>query len=258
LSALDAARAVKESDQSGCLTMANAARRMLARGEAIAGDPTAVTGLEEWEYEPLYESTWRAEELVDQTAYNKSGEEVGEVHDILMKSDGTLSGIIIEGGGILDIGDTHERVAWKDVRFREGDNDAGGVTVPLDEENLSGVSLFWEDPEVDSKSVQDEVRASAILNQRVRFETGAPYGYVDDLLISDGRVQAILIRPDIVYGPYRPHPYAVPYHAYDRGYNPGYDVYLLPYTKSQLTALEGFDIEKVKGPSSESEPDKSS
>lgn len=254
--ALDAARTLKDKDQSGCLTMVNAARKMLSRGDGAAGlgTPLAVIDLKVWEYDPLYKKTWRADALIDQTAYNKKGEEVGEVHDILVSPDGTVNAIIVEGGGFLDIGDSHVRVKWEDVTLREGVD--RGVIVPLEKERMTDFSLFDDDEKAAPRDGENLVRLSTMLGQTVRLQNGEVYGYVDDFLVSDGKIKSTLLRPDIGYG-ISPAPYATPYYAYDYGYSPGYDFYVIPYDRSQLSELKAFDKEKVKGPSNESERKKS-
>lgn len=239
--ALDAARTLRETDPGGCLTMVNAARTVLARGRAgMPEDATAVRDLRDWNYQALYEDSWRADTVMDAPVHNEAGEEVGEVEDIIMEPDGTLIGLIVEAGGFLDIGDQHIQVAWENVRIgRNGDH---RVVAPLDKENVGGASLFAEDGETD----QQRVRMSSLLNETVRLQGGEPYGYVYDVLIADGKVKATVMRPDVAYTGRR-EPFAAPYYAYQYGYSPGHDFYLLPYDREQLDSLEGFDIERVGG-----------
>lgn len=242
LAALDAARIVKDTDTGGCLTMVNAARTVLARGSAaIPEGARPVTDLEGWNYKALYENAWRANAVMDAPVYNPDGQEVGEVEDIVMRPDGTLTGLIVEANGFLDIGDQHVRVAWDEVRFRgEGQR---GVVAPLDKGNVAEAGLFEDDVEIGAQ----RVRMSALLNETVRLKTGAPYGYVYDVLVTDGKVKATVLRPDIAYAGRR-EPFAAPYYAYEYGFSPGYDFYLLPYDREQLERVEGFDVEKVGQP----------
>lgn len=238
LAALDAARLVKDTDTGGCLTMVNAARTVLARGQsAIPEDARAITDLEGWAYEPLYKGARRANALMDTAVYNPDGQEVGQVEDIIMTPDGTLTAIVLEAGGFLDIGDRHFRVPWKHVEFREGEDD---LIAPLDKATAKDTSLF--DNEVPLR--QQEVRLSALLNETVRLKSGQPYGYVYDAVIRDGQITATVVRPDVAYAG-RQDPFAAPYNAYEYGFSPGYDFYLLPYDREQLARLEGFDLQRV-------------
>ena len=242
LASLDAARIVKDTDPGGCLTLVNAARTLMLRGQAaIPEDAQTITDLRGWSYQPLYDESWRANAVIDAPVHDRQGNEVGEVEDILMHPDGTLTAIIVEAGGFLDIGDQHMRVAWEEIEFRR--EDAFHVVAPITRENLGEFSLFEEDGEVR----QSEVRITSLLNETVRLKTGQPYGYVYDALIREGQVKATVMRPDVAYAGRR-EPFAAPYYAYELGYSPGYDFYLLPYESEQLTRLEGFDIERVRSP----------
>lgn len=252
---LDAARMLEDSDVSGCLTIVNAAKTLADRGLAAkavanedqaADEPMAIVNLSVWDYEPLYAQTWRVQQLMDRPAYSEQGEEVGEVEDILMSPDGKLTGIIVEGGGILDIGDRHVRVGWDELEFRE---DGNGVTVPLKPDNMTDFSFFdGEDSGPDLK--ETTVRVSSLLNRPARLLDGQGYGYVEDLLVANGKVTATILRPDLRYGTGLS---ATPYYAYDYGYSTGHDVYYVPYDRSQLSSIEGFDASRIQGPTPKTE-----
>ena len=175
---------------------------------------------------------------MDASVHNEDGQEVGEVEDIIMRPDGTLTGLIVEANGFLDIGDQHIRVAWDKVTFRE--NGERRVVAPVDKGNVAEAGLFEDDVEIG----EQRVRMSALLNETVRLKTGEPYGYIYDVLVTDGKVRATVLRPDIAYAGRR-EPFAAPYYAYEFGFSPGYDFYLLPYDREQLDRVEGFDVEKV-------------
>jgi hypothetical protein len=54
-------------------------------------------------------------------------EEIGEVEDILMSRNGKPLAVIIEVGGIWDLGDDHVALAWDRVTVSaDSDHDAGG------------------------------------------------------------------------------------------------------------------------------------
>lgn len=250
MSTLEAARRIENDDLMGCLTLASAARKVLTHG-VLRSDRTPIVSLESWNAEPLEASAWRAKALIDEDVYGRSGDEVGEVEDILMKDDGSISAIVVEGGGVLDIGDRHVRVAWEDVSLRGGDED--GVSVPLEESNMTDFSFFDSSDGVQAE--RDEFRVSHVLGTGVRDKRGVPYGYVDDILFSEGEAKATLIRPDVAYGMDRGEwPYATPYVGARHGYGVGYDFYLMPYDKTELDRLEAFDAESVGGPDDASEP----
>ena len=246
---LDTAKRLEDDDLLGCLTLANAARRLLVRG-AVHPEPTPVIALEAWDTDSFTDSAWRAEALIDAEVYSRAGEPVGDVEDILIEQGGDVAAVVVEGGGVLDIGDRHVRVDWDEVRL----SDAGEVSVPLARGEMTDFS-FYDDNGDGVKVARDETRVTHVLGKEVRYRNGAPYGYVDDLLFSNGKAKATLIRPDVGYGLNRGmYPYATPYYAAEYGYGAGYDFYLLPYERSQIEGLEPFDANTVGGPNAESEP----
>ncbi len=248
---LDAAKQLEPDDIVGCLTLANAARSLLVRG-AMHPEPAPIVALESWDQTPLTESTWRAEALIGADAYSYAGESVGHVQDILLSDDGAISAVVVEGGGVLDIGDRHVRVGWDQVRLHDADD--GGVAVPLKADQMSDYSFFDSDRN-GVKVGRDETRVSHVLGKEVRYKNGAPYGYVDDLLFTNGKAKATLIRPDVAYGLRSGmRPFATPYYVAEYGYGAGYDFYLLPYDEAEVDGLTPFDADSVGGPNPRSEP----
>lgn len=256
--ALEAARLVRDEDQSACLSLANAAHALVMRGElagTVDGD-VKVMKSGEWSYDTLYKDTWRASSLIDLDAYNPEGEYVGEIHDMLVRPDGTIDSVIIEGGGFLDIGDSHVRVKWDEVKFRDAADK--NVIVPLDPERLTDYSLFNDNEDAGPRADENLVRMSTMLHRTVRLSDGSSFGYVDDYLVAEGRIASMVVRPDIRFGSSRRQSYATPYDARAYGYSPGYDFYVLPYSEKQMTELGAFEIDKVSGPNARTEPGKGS
>lgn len=245
--ALEGARQLSARDLGACLTMVNAARNVLASGRFRASTAgVEAIDLRTWKIDPLYEDTRSARSLIDQTAYGTDGEAVGEVHDMLVKPDGTVAAMIVEGGGFLDIGDRHVRVEWSDVSFRQDDAD-GGVDVPLDPDNMTTWSLFGDADMAGPSDDEELVRMTSMFNDTVRFNNGGLFGYADDYLLKDGKIISVVIRPAVGYGVPAHTTYATPYHAYGYGFSPGYDFYLLPYDKEQVLSMQAFDRTKVSG-----------
>jgi sporulation protein YlmC with PRC-barrel domain len=246
LAALDAARLSRDDDPGSCLSMVGAAQVMLARGAQAGGEmPMQVADLAAWDYGDLYETTWRAEALIGAEVYNMADEEVGEVENLLMTPGGTITAVVVEVGGVADIGDQEMRVGWSGVRFRDGAD--AGITVKMMAEELSEFSLFGEDETAGPQVEPSEIRATRLIGQRVRLRTGEAFGYIDDLLISDGQVQATLMMPDIGYAGSR-YPTATPYYSYNYGYIPGVAYYTVPYDREQLEELGAFDTGKLAEP----------
>ncbi len=206
-------------------------------------DGADVVQLTAWDVEPLYQGL-RAEQIMDATAYGLNGDELGEVENIIVGPDGKIRSLVIEAGGFWDIGDTHVAVPWNQVNFSD---DGERVTVPLEEDNLPGFSLFDNDEEVPAGP--REWKVSELLDDTVELSDVPRYGVVDDVIFDRaGQLQAVLVNRDTRYGaPYGP--YAYPYYGYgyDRTYDPGSSVYILPYTQQELKNLQRFDTARMNG-----------
>lgn len=99
-----------------------------------------VIRLSDWDTDALYQDGWSAEALFGREVYSRDGEEIGDVEDLIVGSDGRLLALVAEVGGIWDIGDTHVSVPWKQVTFRQD----GTVAVPVTEDNADEFSVLNE------------------------------------------------------------------------------------------------------------------
>jgi sporulation protein YlmC with PRC-barrel domain len=194
-----------------------------------------------WDQAALYNG-WSANALLGKTVQGEDGEEIGEVENIIVGPDNKVQKIIVEAGGFLDIGDTHLSVAWDQAEVGPG---LEYVTVPIDKENVGGFSLF-DGNDSDISSGPRAWRVTELIDDYVTLQGDVDYGYVDDLVFDQqGQLQAVVVTPDITYG--SPGYYAYPYASYGGyEYDPGLDVYELPYTQDQITALEPFDYEVLE------------
>lgn len=207
-------------------------------GAAIAaGDKIAITS---WDQAELYDG-WTAEQLFDTEVRGASDEDLGEIENLVVNADGKVTKIIVEAGGLFDIGDTHLAVPWEEVEFGP---DMEWVKVPVDEDSIENFSLF-DDEEV--KTGPRAWRASELINDYVTLSDGVRYGIVQDIVFSkEGDVEAVVVYPDVAYGVGRP--YAYPYYGYDREFDPGAESYDLPYTMSEIEELGPFDYSKLTLP----------
>ncbi|UEM01816.1 PRC-barrel domain-containing protein [Skermanella rosea] len=221
----------------------------------IAGEQTRID-LGQWEYEELYRSGWRAEQLIGANVIGQSGEEIGDVENIMIGPEGKVLSIIAEIGGFLDIGDTHVNIPWNEVQFTSGKE---SVKVPLTEENLDQYSLFGDEEQLgrgaasriqrmDDPATGPRVwRATELTGDYVRLQGGEAYGYVDDLIFNrDGTLRAVSVTRDVGYG--NAGPYAYPYYGYGYGaFDPGLDYYGLPYAEDEVADVEPFEYEEMDG-----------
>jgi sporulation protein YlmC with PRC-barrel domain len=220
--------------------------------EAMGATFDQVVLLSSWSYNPLYADGWRSEDIWDAAVYGAGGEEIGDVENVLVGLDGKILSIIAEVGGLWDIGDTHVNVPWSEVTV--GDN-FDRLTIPVNEENAADYSLFkdWHltagEAKAETTDVDDDVavgphawKLTDILDDYVMLRGGVPYGYVDDVVFDQtGKLQAIVVRPDISWG--APGYYAYPY----RPWGPALNYHVLPYARADIEGLAPFDYGKLEG-----------
>lgn len=190
-----------------------------------------------WDTENLYKG-WSAEELLDEEVYGETGEVIGEVEDFIVGPDGNILTVVIEGGGFLDIGDSHVAVPWDQVR-RVG---TASITVPLTDDNLDQYGLFAG---VDDVTTQPQNwRLRNLIGDYLTLEGGGGYGYVQDVIFSqDGKIEAVVAEPAYGYG-YGRAPLAFPY--YGAGYDPYQAYYATPYTQAQLKDVSPFNYGRLE------------
>jgi sporulation protein YlmC with PRC-barrel domain len=202
-----------------------------------AGDKIDITT---WDQAKLYDG-WTAEQLFDTEVRGSSKEDIGEIENIVVNADGKATKIIVEAGGVFDIGDTHFAVPWDQVEFGP---DLAWVQIPVDEDNVDDFSLFDDDEVTTGPRAW---KASELIDDYVTLQGVARYGMVNDLIFSqDGQLEAVVVYPDVGYGVGVGRPYAYPFYGYDYGFDPGLDTYDLPYTMNEINELGPFDYHALQ------------
>ena len=111
--------------------------------------------LEGWNYDALYATdSWNVEDLLDRKVTGLTGEEIGEVEDLVFNDRGELLALVAEIGGIWDIADTHVSVPWQDVEIPK----IGPVGVPVTEDSVKYLVQFYESTLADLLASDLEVR----------------------------------------------------------------------------------------------------
>jgi sporulation protein YlmC with PRC-barrel domain len=85
------------------------------------------------------------------SVYNRSGEKLGHVYDVMInKSSGKTEYAIMSFGGFLGIGDSYHPLPWRSLTY---DERAGGYVVDIDRSRLEGAPSYsaanrdnWSDP----------------------------------------------------------------------------------------------------------------
>ena len=157
-------------------------------------------------------------------------------------------------GGLWDIGDTHVNVPWDEIDFRAGGD---GIAVPVMEETVDDYTDYPDEMIARSGATEDVQpvgddpltgervwRATELIGDytRIREEDGPRnYGYVDDIIVRDGEVQAVMVRPSTGWG--TPGVYGYPYYGYDYGWQPGLPYYDLPYGREDVATMDPVDYD---------------
>ena len=208
---------------------------------AVAATPPSVVDLTTWDRSNLADG-WSANALLDQDVYGPTGDEIGEVEDILVGPDNVVKAIIVETEAFLDIGDVHARVDWSDVRSGPNGN---GVSVPVTQETLEEYRINLDDMRASPRAW----RVGEFIGDSVALEDRRDYGYVTDVVFDDrNEILAVMVNRDYGYGGgYGVGPYAYPYYGYPYGWDPGYGYYDLPYTESEPNEFQP-NTTRVGGP----------
>ncbi len=221
---------------------------------------TEVIRLPAWQSGQDFAGGWSAESLIDEAeVYGPTGDEIGDVENIVIGPDGRIVSIIAELGGFLDIGDTHVNVPWEEVELGPGRD---RITIPVTEDTVERYAervelayLPQEKAEGQIAAVEHGIsdfdtgprvwRADELMNDYVQLAEGMPYGWVDDLIFDEnGQIQAVVVVPRRGFAA---RPYAYPWYGYRYGWYPGAPTYVLPYTEGEVAEAEPFEYERLGG-----------
>lgn len=209
---------------------------------AVAADTSAVRDdakvvkLAEFDVNRWKDSAWFADELRGSRVFGNAGDQLGTVQGIIMDQEGQVQKLVVETGGILEVGDKVIGVPWNEIDLTPGK--AGVVANNLKADNVEDFSLF-NDRETVATGPR-AFRAAELEGDFVTLEGGENYGYVRDLMFDEGgKLQAIVVATDVAYA--ADGYYAYPYYGYDNGFDPGLDNYALPYATNDLEGYEPFD-----------------
>ena len=214
---------------------------------------TDVIVLSDWTYEPLYESGWSVEDMMDETAVvGPSGQEIGQVENLVFSDDGKIMAMIAQVGGVMDIGDTHVSIPWNEVELSQ---DMERIEIPINEESADDYAIFGDrsallKEDADRIVTVDEetqtgtkiFKATDLIGDYAYLTEDVQYGYVSDLVVQDGKVSAVVIDASRYA---RPGYYAYPYGATD-GWRPSGLRFQLPYSEGEIASIDTFNYDLMK------------
>ncbi|CAM3795488.1 hypothetical protein RHSA111115_07145 [Rheinheimera salexigens] len=82
-----------------------------------------------------------ASNLIGMNVKTANNEDIGEVQDLLIDSNGQVAAIVVSVGGFLGIGDKDVAVGWDNVT-KSGNNDDGQLRLNVTRENLTSAPKF--------------------------------------------------------------------------------------------------------------------
>jgi sporulation protein YlmC with PRC-barrel domain len=224
---------------------------------AAAQDVEAeIVPLADWGYDELYADGLSIDELIGADVHGPTGDDIGDVENVLFSEDGRVLSVVAEVGGLLELGDTHVNIPWEMVSAADWDE---GIEIPITQETVEDYALLTDEYVTieDTEEVQEVGgdnagvvatgplvwRATDLIGDTARLredgEAFADYGYVDDIIVRGEEIAAVVVGPGAGLG-------ASGYYAY-----PYYDVepavgyYDLPYTEAEVEGLEPFDDEML-------------
>lgn len=170
---------------------------------------------------------YSADRLTDMKAKSRTGDNIGDIKDILIDRNGKATAFLVSHGGVFGIGDKELRVPFNELK---PDPKLENVTLPVTKENVEKYRVK------EDSARSNEMKVSELMKHQVALRGGAKYGDVKDVIIGrDGQVKAIVVDADGA----RRGRYALPWttSAYDTsGKRFAYD-----YEPSQLEKLRPFD-----------------
>ena len=197
----------------------------------------------DWDYGTLYKDGFSADDFLDAEVVGKTGDEIGEVEDMVVGRNGRVTHLIVETGGFLDIGDRHVMVPIQRANITGMDS----VTIDMQADRIGDFSLFGNIEDKDDLPGR-RWRISELIGDYAYLKDEVSYGWVDDVVMtSKGEIKAVVVNPDVTYGARGP--YAVPYYGWNQAYDwdPGRDYYMTPYSREELERFDRFDRTQLKG-----------
>lgn len=214
-------------------------------------DEVDVVALSDWAVGDLYQGGVSVDQMFDDMeVHGPTGDEIGSIENVVFSDDGRVISVVAEVGGFWDMFDTHVNVPWDEIEMT-----ADRIVIPVTEENVEDyapwkTSYLTREDATETRVVDEDLAASPRLFRatdligdyaRVR-DAGAfvNYGYVNDLIIKDGKLEAVVVTPNAGYGVAGP--YAYPYYGWG-GYA-GRPTYDLPYDREEVVEAERIDYER--------------
>ena len=83
----------------------------------------------------------RASDVVGAKVESASGDNIGEISEVILKQDGSVNGVVVDVGGFLGVGERPVLLNWKDLQFTGVSGDLA-VTTTLNKDQLTTFPEF--------------------------------------------------------------------------------------------------------------------
>lgn len=209
--------------------------------------------LSTWTYDDLYANGISIAQIMDADVYGPDNDDVGDVDNVLFNMDGQVLSIVARmNDGFLGLGRTHVNIPWDMVSTETW---ADGLAIPFTEDEVDAYAVPADETggeiagaeevaEVSGGAFEDVEtgpnvwRATELLNNTARLQEGEAYenyGLVNDIILRDGQIAAVLVTPDAGAGAPAGTMYGYPYGG-TAGWTPG--------TMDGATATDGTVAEE--------------
>lgn len=171
-----------------------------------------------------------AEQLLGMDARGTNGNSLGEIQHLIVNQSGQVAAVAIESGGFINIGDTHFRIPWNELKFGR---DMDHVIIPLTEKTAERYRDVKETER--ARTGPGEFRLSRVKGADVTMGT-ANEGTVEDFIITrKGEIKAAIVDMRIGPGGRVAVPFVVKNYDFER------NVYTAPFDRNQLAGARPFD-----------------
>ncbi|MDF1609404.1 PRC-barrel domain-containing protein [Hoeflea sp. YIM 152468] len=222
-------------------------------GAAIPAEK--VIALSDWQMDEVYTDGISVDRVLDDAeVHGAGGDEIGSIENVVFSRDGKVVSVIAEVGGFWDMFDTHVSVPWDQLSW----NGMERINIPVTEDNVEDYSVFKSDyltsaaaqegvevVDDDLRTGQNAFRASDLIGDYSRVRQDGrlvTYGYVNDLIIKDGRLQTVVVTTDSGYGVSGPRGYPF----YRQGWNPRAPYYDMPYDTAEAIEAEQVEYDRFE------------
>ena len=85
---------------------------------------------------------WRSSETIGQAVYNRTGERIGEVDELLIDSSGRILAAVVGVGGFLGIGERSVAVAYRAFEMSRGPDGKPRLVINVDKATLKNAPEY--------------------------------------------------------------------------------------------------------------------